>query len=131
MYGVYIINGKEYKNTITYRGYTIMFERLCLDTDIPPFQYLGIGIGATPPDPNDTSLEYEIGRQKAVYNHIPGSNSFTLSTTFPKKEISGLISEVGIFNKESGGDMLSRATINPPKWKQIGEPLPIAWKLTF
>jgi hypothetical protein len=131
MEGEFTVNNIKYKNIITYRGYTIMFERLCLQTSTPPFEYIGIGLGATPPDINDSSLEYEIGREKANYTHIPGSNSFALSATFGKKEISGLISEVGIFNKPHGGDMLSRAIIAPPKWKSIGQALPIVWKLAF
>lgn len=131
MEGKFIINNREYYNTITHRGYTMMFELMCLDTDTRPFEFMGIGLGATPPDINDSALEYEIGREKANYIHIPGSNSFTLSTTFSKKEISGLVSEVGIFNKPHGGDMLSRAIIVPPKWKSIGQALPIVWKLTF
>ena len=131
MKGKYIINNKEYNNTITHRGYTIMFELMCLNTDTPTFGYMGIGLGSTPPDINDSSLEYEIAREEANYTHIPGSSSFALSTTFSKKDISGLISEVGIFNKSHAGDMLSRAIISPPKWKSIGQALPIIWKLSF
>jgi hypothetical protein len=116
---------------ITHRGFTVLFERACLDSDVPPFSFIGIGLGSTPPDINDSSLEYEIGRWKANYNHIPGSTSFVLSTTIPKEKISGLLSEIGIFNKQYGGDLFARAIIVPPKWKSVGQALPVAWKFTF
>jgi len=126
-----ILDGKIYKNTRSRRGITVLFQRLFTNTDIPPFQFIGVGLGMTPVDENDGSLEYEISRQKATYNHTPGSSSVVLSTTFPKDGIEGLISEIGIFNKPMVGDMFARSLISPPKWKERDKSLPLAWKFSL
>ena len=131
MEGYVIINGNIYKNMTSSRGITVLIQRLFTDTDVAPFTYISIGIGATPVDSNDSAMEYELSRQKATYNHIPGSSSVVLSATFPKGEVEGLISEVGIFNKAYSGDMFARALISPPKWKERGKSLPIAWKFSL
>lgn len=127
--GYFYINGKWYPNLITNRGATILFERVFQKTDIPPFEYIGIGLGATPVDENDTALEYEIFRKKGILTQIPNSKYCTLSVTFNKEEGNGLISEIGIFNKSSGGDMLDRSIIKPPVWKSSTEALPILFKM--
>jgi hypothetical protein len=128
----YIIIGKDiYRNTTSNRGISVLFQRSFTNADIPPFSYIGVGLGATPPDENDSALEYEIGRKEAVYNHISPSRSIVLSTTFPKGEIEGLISEIGIFNKSHAGDMFARALISPPKWKERNKSFPVAWKFSL
>ena len=128
----YIIIGKDiYRNITSNRGITVLFQRSFSDADVPPFEFIGIGLGAAPSDENDTSLEYEISRRKATYNHMPNARNIVLSATFPKGEVEGLISEIGIFNKSHAGDMFARALISPLKWKERNKSFPVAWKFSL
>ena len=72
--------------------------------------YIAVGEGKEDTSPEQTALLSEINRQKAEYEHSPGTKTFTLRAKFTEGIGTGALTEAGVFNAASGGTMLDRVT---------------------
>jgi DUF1680 family protein len=83
------------------------------------FGYLAIGTGTTAESATDTSLQSEIKRKPATVTqtttYIDGDTAMLEATFSSADGLSGShsVSETGVFNASSGGDMLARKTFTP------------------
>jgi len=83
-----------------------------------PFDYIAIGTGTTTPTADDTALEAEVARKAAVGSRETtafANDTAKLVTTFSSADgLTGThnISEIGVFNAETGGVMLLRKTFD-------------------
>lgn len=73
------------------------------------FDFIAIGSGATAETVDDTELESELARVEADYT-AGGVGVATLRATFDAGVGTGTITEVGLFNDDTAGDMFSRHT---------------------
>ena len=95
-----------------------------------PFKYIAIGTGTTAESASDTALENEVMRQEATTSRETTNvtnDTAVLQTTFDFTA-SYAISEAGIFNASTGGDMLARRTF-PVLNLESGDSLTITWKI--
>ena len=73
-------------------------------------QYIAVGTGTTTATISDTSLDNEILR-KARQSYTQNTNSVVVSMWIGTSEANGsTLSEVGVFDASSGGNLLTRDT---------------------
>lgn len=95
------------------------------------FGYIAIGTGTTSPAATDTALESETHRQAATVTQTTvnvTNDTVQFETTF-SFTASYAISEEGIFNDATAGDMLSRVTFGAYNVED-GDQLKIIHKIT-
>ena len=101
-----------------------------------PFKHVGIGTGTTSETASDTSLEYEIKRKEGTVDRTTTSvtnDTAKVEATFSSADgLSGshAVTEAGLFDASSGGNMLCRKTFDPLNinW-DAGDTLTITWKV--
>lgn len=124
-------NGKlvqESKNLIVNMGKNWVVKRIKgLSSNIG---FIGVGLDATEPTIQDTSLIDEIFRSPiiAANNNIL-NNAITYTTTLLPGIGTGSIQEVGLFVDSSGGDMIARINMNFVK--NDLDTLRITWTITI
>jgi len=95
-----------------------------------PFTYVAVGTGTTAPSATDTALVSEVMRVSATVSRTTTSvsnDTATWSATF-NFTASYALSEAGIFDASTGGNMLSRVTY-PTLNVVSGDSLIINWKV--
>jgi len=108
-----LIQQYEGHNLVTTIGFNVLASRVYANT-YDPFSYIAIGTGDTAPALTDTALEAEIDREAATCSLITTdttNDTAELTYTF---DISGdkSLTEAGVFNAASAGNMLSRHTFS-------------------
>lgn len=95
--------------------------------------YMAIGTGTTAASATDTALETELDRN-ALTSKTQGSstdaNKVTYVADWAAGDGTGAITEAGIFNSASAGDMLCRSVFSV-KNKASGDSLTMTWVLTI
>ena len=78
-------------------------------------QYVAVGTGTTPPMPSDISLENEVLRkERQEYSREDATGKIIISMWLSTLEANGYdLSEVGVFDSDMDGNMLSRDTFPP------------------
>jgi hypothetical protein len=95
--------------------------------------HMAIGTGTTTPVATDTALQTELDRN-ALDSRTQGSgadaNKVTYVCTWAAGDGTGAITEAGIFNSASAGQMLCRSVF-AVKNKESGESMVMTWILTI
>ena len=73
-------------------------------------KYIAVGSGTVAPKVTDTALGREVVRQQAEFSHATNTNFLTLGTTLAAGVATGALTEAGIFNASTGGDLFDRVT---------------------
>jgi len=90
------------------------------------FDYVAIGSGVNAAAASDTALGSEAVRQEGAYTHTDGQHAFQLTETFAAAAGTGSITESGILNASSAGQLFARqvfAVIN----KGASDSLQVTW----
>ena len=122
------------KNVITNVGLACIIRLVFAGLTEDKFGYLAIGSGTTSEAVTDTALEAEIIRKSASVSQVTTSvsgDTAKLEATFSSADgLSGTmnVSETGIFNASSGGDLLARKVFSavPVDW-DAGDTLTIRY----
>lgn len=122
------------KNVITDVGLACIIRLVFAGLTEDKFGYLGIGSGTTAEAVTDTALEYEVVRKAATVTQTTTTvtdDTALLEATFSSADgLSGTmnISEAGIFNLSTGGDLLARKVFSavPVNW-DAGDTLTIRY----
>lgn len=103
------------------------------DQGAAAMSHMAIGTGTTAADHADTTLETELDRN-VLTSKTQGSstdaNKVTYVCDWAAGDGTGAITEAGIFNSASAGDMLCRSVFSV-KNKASGDSLTMTWVLTF
>lgn len=91
--------------------------------------HMGIGTGTVAPAVGDTALGAEIGTRVAV-TKSRSSNVLTTSATFAAGNGTGAVTEAGIFNASTTGDLYSRITFSVIN-KGASDSLTLTWTWTI
>jgi hypothetical protein len=97
-----------------------------------PWNYIAIGTGSTAPAAGDTALVTELVRlqdSQAEYTSTP-SSQLELVASFGPGVGTGTVRESGLFNANSGGDMLARQTFTEIT-KGASDTLTVTWTITL
>lgn len=94
--------------------------------------HMAVGTGTTTPIATDTALQNELDRN-SLDSRTQGTgadaNKVTYICTWAAGDGTGAITEAGIFNSASAGQMLCRSVF-PVKNKETGESMVMTWILT-
>lgn len=95
------------------------------------FNYVGIGTGTTAEASGDTELPTEIGtRQQDTSPDFPSTGRGDIIVSFGVGNGTGAITEAGLFNASTGGNMLARKTFAVIN-KGASDVLQITWQVTL
>lgn len=80
------------------------------------FGWLGIGTGTTAPAAGDTALQTALGARLAATNSVvtttTTNDTFRAVATFPGATYAGTITECGLFDALTAGNMIERSTFS-------------------
>lgn len=134
-----IKDAREVKNLVVNAGLAYIANRIAKNTadsggkGLMTHMALGSG-GATPAAAGDTSLgATQLGNRKALTSTtITGTNSEKVQyvATFVATEGTGAVTEAGLFNASSGGDMLARTTFAVIN-KGADDTMTVTWTVTL
>lgn len=100
-------------NLITNAGFDFIADAIGKSSGRPSAMgYIAVGTGATAAAAANTALGTELARKAAAYSHVAGTKVFALEATFNAGEATGAITESGVLNAASGGDLLDRVVFS-------------------
>jgi hypothetical protein len=118
---------KEVPNLVVSAGKDYVASRM-KDTTKAAMSHLAVGTGSTSPAAGDTALGSELARQTLTSTTV-SSNEVTYIATFAPGTGTGAITEAGLFNDSSAGDMLCRTTFAVVN-KAAADSMTITWVVT-
>jgi hypothetical protein len=123
---------REVPNLVVNTGLAYIISRM-VGTAKSVMSHMALGSGTTAAAPGDTALESQLGSRVALDSTtIAGSDDekVVYVSTFGAGAGTGAVTEAGIFNNSSGGDMLCRtvfAVVN----KAADDTMEITWTITL
>ena len=121
---------KDYRkvnNLVVAVGKDVIASRL-VGNSLPVMIHMAVGSSATAAVTAQTTLGTELGRV-ALDSTTRASNTITYVATFPAGTGTGSITEAGILNASSSGNMLCR-TVFGVVTKASGDTVVITWNVT-
>lgn len=91
--------------------------------------HMGVGTSSTAPAINQTALVAQLSSRVALSSTSSLNNTITYVTTFAAGVCTGALTEAGVFNASTSGDMLCRTTF-PVVNKGSSDSLVITWVIT-
>ena len=120
---------QEFHNLVVTTGCELIASRLS-DQTIPAPSHMAIGSGTVEPTKADRTLGSELHRNGFSVGATRNGAQVTYKAVFGAGEGTGAVTEVGIFNAETDGTMLNRATFAVVN-KAPTDSLEITWNLTI
>lgn len=118
---------QEVPNLVVTDGKEFVAARM-KDATVSAMSHMAIGTGSTAAAAGDTALGSEADRNALTATSVSGA-AVTYTCTFAAGEGTGAITEAGLFNASSAGDMLCRtvfAVVN----KGASDQMSISWVVT-
>ena len=119
---------KTIDNLVVAAGKQVIAARL-LGNTLPVFSHMSVGSSNTAALSSQTSLGTELSRV-GFDSTTRSSNALTFVATFPAGSGTGTITEAGIFNDGTTGNMLCRTNFNAVN-KASGDAIVITWNVTI
>jgi hypothetical protein len=119
---------REVKNLIVAVGKNIITSRLVGNTTAIP-SHMAVGSSNTAATTAQTALGTELSRV-VLDSSTRTNNTITYVATFPAGVGTGSVTEAGILNSSSSGDMLCRTNFNEVN-KGAGDVIVITWNVTI
>ena len=115
-------------NLVVTSGLTYIASRM-KDATATAMGYAAIGTGTTAAAAGDTALVTELDRN-AVTSVTATGAAIAYVTTWAAGDGTGAVTEAGIFNASSAGDMLARTVFSVVN-KDVNDTLSITWTITL
>lgn len=116
-------------NLITTVGRNAIIEQLDASPANAKPSHMAIGTGTTAAAAGDTTLQTELDRNALTSKSVTG-NVCTMVGDWPAGDGTGAVTEAGVLNAGSGGDLYSRAVFSVIN-KGAGDTLEITWTYTL
>lgn len=120
---------REEKNLVVNTGLNVIAERLA-GTAKAAVSHMGIGTGTTAANAANVGLEIPKATRVAASSVVVTAGAITVTATFTGATYAGSITEAGLFNNASLGEMISRVVFAPYVLGS-SDALTITWTLTF
>jgi len=123
---------RDLENLVVNSGLAYIISRM-VGTAKATMTHMAVGSNATAAAANDTALDSQLGSRKALDSTtISGSNNEKVIyvATFDPGEGTGAITEAGVFNASTSGDMLCRTVFSVIN-KAADDTMVITWTITL
>lgn len=121
---------QEVENLVTTVGKNLIADQLLASPSLAKPSHMAVGTGATAPALGDTALQAEVASSRvALTSKTRSGNVVTYVGDFPAGTGTGALTEAGLFNAGTGGDMPNRVTFSVVN-KAAGDSLKITWTTT-
>jgi hypothetical protein len=120
------------KNLVVNAGLAYIVSRMT-GTDKSVMSHMSLGSGAATPAAGDTDLGTVLGSRETLDSTtISGTNDekVVYVSSFEAGDATGAVTEAGIFNASSSGDMLCR-TVFPVVNKAADDTMSVTWTITL
>lgn len=124
-----LINSYDLKNLVVTTGKNYFTSR-AVGVAKPVMSHMALGSGTTAASLPDTSLQTQISTRVTLGSTVLSNNIITYETTFGPGICTGAITEAGIFNAATLGDMLCRTTFSVVN-KAAPDTIIITWNVTL
>lgn len=118
---------QEIPNLVVASGKAFVASRM-KDTTKSAMSHMAVGTGSTAAAAGDSALGSEAARV-ALTSSTVSSNTITYVATFSAGTGTGALTEAGLFNASSAGDLLCR-TVFPVVNKSANDAMTITWTIT-
>lgn len=129
----YPVDTRSISNLVVNSGLDYIGSRM-LDNTTDAMSFMGLGSDNTTATASDTDLGALVGAREelttAVYSFTQGEAKITYRATFEAGDATGDLSEAGIFNGSTGGDMLCRTTFDTLT-KPADSELSVTWVISL
>lgn len=122
-------DSREIKNLIVNDGLEFICSRMA-GTSANVMSHMALGSGTTAPAAGDTDLGSILGSREALDSSTPSSNTIAYVASFEAGEGTGAVTEAGIFNAATGGDMLCRTVFSVVN-KEADDTMSVTWTITL
>lgn len=119
---------QEIRNLVVDAGLDYIASRM-KDATATAMSHIAVGSGSTAAAAGDTTLGSELARNALTSTTVTG-NEVAYVVTFGAGEGTGAITEAGILNAATGGDMLCRTVFSVVN-KAADDSLQITWTVTL
>jgi len=120
---------REIKNLIVSTGLTFICSRMA-GTSANVMSHMALGSGTTAAAAGDTDLGSILGSREALDSSTASSNTITYVSSFEAGEGTGAVTEAGIFNAATSGDMLCRTVFSVVN-KEADDTMAVTWTITL
>lgn len=123
---------REVKNLVVNKGLEYIASRM-KDASKSVMSHMGLGSGTTAAAASQTDLVTLLGSREALDSTtISGSNNekVVYVSAFEAGDATGAVTEAGIFNAASGGDMLCRTVFSVVN-KAADDTMSVTWTITL
>ena len=123
---------REVKNLVVNKGLEYIASRM-KDASKSVMSHMGLGSGTTAAAASQTDLVTLLGSREALDSTtISGSNNekVVYVSAFEAGDATGAVTEAGIFNAASGGDMLCRTVFSVVN-KAADDTISVTWTITL
>ena len=123
---------REVKNLVVNKGLEYIASRM-KDASKSVMSHMGLGSGTTAAAASQTDLVTLLGSRAALDSTtISGSNNekVVYVSAFEAGDATGAVTEAGIFNAASGGDMLCRTVFSVVN-KAADDTMSVTWTITL
>lgn len=125
-------DAREVDNLVVNAGLAFIASRL-IGTSKAVMSHMALGGSTTLPAATQTNLISMLGSREAIDSAVIGGvdgNQVVYTAIFEPGDATGAITEAGVFNGATGGDMLCRTTFAVVN-KGASDSISMSWTLTF
>ena len=122
---------REENNLVVDTGLDYIASRM-KDATATAMSHMALGTGTTAAAAGDTDLETLVGSREALDSGSPtvSTNTINYVCSFEAGDVTGAITEAGIFNAASGGDMLCRVVFSAVNLTST-DSISVDWTITL
>jgi hypothetical protein len=120
---------RKIKNLIVSAGLEFICSRMA-GTSAGVMSHMALGSGTTAAAAGQTDLVSILGSREALDSSTASSNTIAYVSSFEAGEGTGAVTEAGIFNAASSGDMLCRTVFSVVN-KEADDTMSVTWTITL
>jgi hypothetical protein len=120
---------REINNLIVSAGLEFICSRMA-GASANVMSHMALGSGTTAAAAGQTDLVSILGSREALDSSTASSNTITYVSSFEAGEGTGAVTEAGIFNAASSGDMLCRTVFSVVN-KEADDTMSVTWTITL